>query len=102
MKLFKTLNTPDRIAVLNDENHRALIIEFMKRMGIEHYKFSYYNRAKLTRDHIKHIENIGPILFSEAVMIASKINLINKNNSRFFIEDHLYTNIESPIDMRIQ
>jgi hypothetical protein len=35
-------------------------------------------------------------------MIASKTNLINKNNSRFFIEDHLYTESESPVDMKIQ
>lgn len=35
-------------------------------------------------------------------MIASKTNLINKNNSRFFIEDHLYTESESLVDMKIQ
>ncbi len=89
--LFKTLNNPSKLAVLKDFNHRSLIISFIKQEGIEHYKYSYYNRAKLTKTLVSMLDKYGPILFSEAVMIASKTNLINKNNSRFFIEDHLYT-----------
>jgi hypothetical protein len=46
---------------------------------------------------------VGPILFSEAVMIASKVNLINRNTSRIYVEDHLlYSNNQNPVDIVIQ
>lgn len=89
--LLKTLNTPAKFSSLKDPNHRALILRFIRKLGIEHYRYSYYNRAKLTKAHISRLEQIGPYEFSEAVMIACKINLINKNSSRTYIEDHLYT-----------
>lgn len=63
----------------------------MKQLGIEHYKYSYFNKAKLTNKHLEILNKVGPILFSEAVMIASKINIIINNSSRIYIEDQLYT-----------
>lgn len=77
--------------MLKDKNHRILVIIYMKQLGIEHYKYSYFNKAKLTHKHLERLNKVGPILFSEAVMIASKINIIIKNGSRIYIEDHLYT-----------
>lgn len=101
-RLSKILNTPAKVSILKDTNHRKLIISFIKQAGIEHYKYSYYNRAKISSNHIKRLEEVGPILFSEAVMIACKLNIINRNSSRNYIEDHLYTQTENAVDLRIQ
>jgi hypothetical protein len=36
-------------------------------------------------------------------MIASKINIINKNTSRIYVEDHLlYSEEQGPLDIKIQ
>ena len=88
--LFSILKTPAKLSILTDVYHLKLIISFFRQGGIEHYKYSYYNRAKLSPMHIQKLEEVGPIVFSEAVMIASKLNTINKNSSRIYTEDHLY------------
>ena len=70
--------------------HRSLIVELIEKRGIQFYNYSYFNRAKLTERHLELLKEVGPFLFVEGVMIVSKMNVIYKNYSRIFIEDHLY------------
>jgi hypothetical protein len=75
----------------------------MRQLGIEHFKLSYFNNVKVGETHFALLQKVGPILFSEAVMIASKVNIINRNTSRIYVEDHLlYSENQGPIDITIQ
>ena len=82
--------------------HRAIIVELMSKMGVQLYTYSYFNRAKLTDKHLELLKEVGPFLFVEGVMIVSKMNVIYKNYSRIFIEDHLYQENEDIVDCQIR
>lgn len=100
--LFKKLNSASKLTSLRDKMHRAVVVEIMSKQEIQFYNYSYFNRARLTERHLELLREVGPFLFIEGVMIVSKMNVIYKNYSRIFIEDHLYQESEDIIDSKIR
>ena len=83
--LLKKLDTPSKLGSLHNKMHRAVVVEMICCKGMQFYNYSYFNRAKLSHRHLELLQEVGPILFAEGVMIVSKMNLIYKNHSRILI-----------------
>ena len=94
-------NSKPKMMALKDRMHRAIIVELILSSGLEFYNHSYFNRARLSIRHLELLKEVGPFLFIEGVMIASKLNVIYKNFSKIFTEDHLYQECENSVDAQI-
>jgi len=74
--LSLTLNTSSKLNCLRDKNHRLLIIEYLKAEATKHYKSSYFNHAKIDKEYLSYLKEIGPFEFSEILTIVNKLKLI--------------------------
>ena len=76
--LMKKFGSDSKLELLRHPNHRRLVIELMKQGEMKLYNYSYFNRSKVDEEYLKYLEELGPYLFMEVVMVVNKLKVIHK------------------------
>jgi len=95
--LGKKLSTNDKMLYLRQDNFRVLILELIKNDAVNLFNASYLNRAKVDKEWVRYIGELGVHFFIEIIRIVSKLKTIHKH----FYEKMKQETLESHIHVKI-